>query len=219
MTTGQCWWASSAEILEVEVEAEVLEVAATLEITEIEAAGMETEGLEVAAAPEITEMEAVETTPRPRPLSKGKGRVIYSDDEENMGESSRRPPTPRVQEAHELQQVRFIVLRPSSRHNFFPWHNYATQDDILRLCQSSHNLTHDIFQELVAELRRMNSRREESRHYAADDKAEHDAPQRWLVKPHRKQPGANRRSAAENKLSVIIILLTFLLTEISFRDV
>ena len=101
MTTGQCWWASSAEISEVEVEAEVLEVAATLEITEIEAAGMETEGLEVATAPEITEMEAAETTPRPRPLSKGKGQVIYSDDEENMGESSGRPPTPRAQEAHE----------------------------------------------------------------------------------------------------------------------
>lgn len=64
--------------------------------------------------------ESRETTPRPRPLSKGKGRVIYSDDEENMGESSGRPPTPRAQEAHEPRQVSFIVLRPSSRHNFFP---------------------------------------------------------------------------------------------------
>ena len=65
----------------------------------------------------------------------------------------------------------------------------------------------------------MDSRREELRHYAADDEAEHDAPQRQLVKPRRKQPGANCRSAAENKLLVIILLLTFLLTEISFRDV
>ena len=37
MTTGQCWRASSAEISEVEVEAEVMEVAAILEITEMEA--------------------------------------------------------------------------------------------------------------------------------------------------------------------------------------
>ena len=55
-------------------------------------------------------------------------------------------------------------------------------------------------------------------HYAADDEAEHDTPQRRVVKPRAKHPGVKRRSAAENILSVIILLLTlFSLLRFTFR--
>ena len=56
-------------------------------------------------------------------------------------------------------------------------------------------------------------------HYAADDEAEHDTPRRRVVKPRAKHPGVKRRSAAENILSVVILLLTVLsMLRFSFRD-
>lgn len=56
----------------------------------------------------------------------------------------------------------------------------------------------------------MNTRRRESRDYAADDETEHNTPRRQLRKPRAKHPGIKRRSAAENTLSVVINLLMFL---------
>ena len=64
--------------------------------------------------------ESRNTTPRPRLHWKGKGRVVYSDDEEEIGEGSRRLPTPQAQEAPEPRQVSLVALRLPSRHNSFP---------------------------------------------------------------------------------------------------
>jgi hypothetical protein len=61
--------------------------------------------------------ESRDTTPRPRLLSKGKGRMVYSDDDEEMantGGNSSCPPTPQGQETRESQQVSGVTLKPSS---------------------------------------------------------------------------------------------------------
>ena len=108
----------------------------------------------------------------------GKKQVISSDDEEEPGDSmpgegSERSPTPRPQEQ---RQVSSRVLRLPLSCNSFLQPHYATQDDIQRICQSFHDLTRNIVEELVSELRRMNSREQESRPYAADEESEHDTP-------------------------------------------
>ena len=64
--------------------------------------------------------ESRNTTPRPRLHWKGKGRVVYSDDEEEIGEGSRRLPTPQARETPEPRQVGLVALRLPSRHNSFP---------------------------------------------------------------------------------------------------
>lgn len=84
------------------------------------------------------------------------------------------------------------------------------------MCQSFHDITRGIIQELVAELRRINPRRENG-DYVADDEAEHNTPRRRLFKPRAKYPGVKRRSAAENATSVVTLFSRFLFTEISFQ--
>jgi len=155
----------------------------------------------------VSETRTVTPTLR---FSKGKNRVVYSDDggetEETMGEGSRRPPNSQAQGTQESRQVSFVALRPPSPHDFSP-RKYATQDDILRICQSFHNLTRDIVQEVLTELRRMSSGRQGQGYYDADDEAEHATPRRQLLKPRAKHPGVMRRTAAENTLSVVSPLL------------
>jgi len=72
----------------------------------------------------------------------------------------------------------------------------------------------------VSELRRTDSRRRESSHYAADDEDERDVPRRRLLKPRAKHPGIKRRSAAENTISVVTFILAPLtILTYSFRGV
>ena len=80
----------------------------------------------------------------------------------------------------------------------------------MRICKLFHDLTRDIVRELVMELRRVtvDSRRQGSRHYAADDEAEHATPRRRLFKSRAIHPGVNRRTPYENTLSVVTFLLT-----------
>lgn len=85
----------------------------------------------------------------------------------------------------------------------FQQSRFATEDDILRLCQSFHALTREIVKEVVEELRRMNAGRDDSADYAGDDEAERDVLCRRLKKPKSKYPGIRRRAPEENALSVI----------------
>lgn len=80
----------------------------------------------------------------------------------------------------------------------------ATEDDILRLCQSFHNLTREFIQEVMGELRRGNARRGNQENYTADDEADGDVPRRRLRKPRSKFPGIRRRPAEQNALSVFL---------------
>ena len=158
-----------------------------------------------------------DTTPRFTAEDKQKSRMAYSDDQgeqdHEMGEDPGRSPTPRPQEQ---QRVSSAASGLPSHHNFFQ-HRYATHDDIQRICETFRDLTLNIVQELVSELKQMNPRREGSRHYGADDEAEDNTPRRRLVKPRGKHPGIKRRSAAENALSVVVLPITFILTHILFQ--
>lgn len=90
------------------------------------------------------------------------------------------------------------------------WKNQpATQDDVLRLCQSFHHLTRELIKEVVVELQRGGARRSDPTHYMADDESEGDLPRRRLKKPKSRCPGANRRAAEQNALSVYSYSLRF----------
>ena len=81
------------------------------------------------------------------------------------------------------------------------WQNHpATQDDVLRLCQSFQRLTREFMKEVVAELR--NTRRGGTINYMADDESDGDVPRRRLKKPKSKCPGTRRRAPEQNALSV-----------------
>ena len=154
-------------------------------------------GGEVAVTPDPSD-----ATPRFSRQEKGKNRMVYSDDEHETDETMGEIPTPQPFQSRETQNP-----QESPHSDPFPQHRYVTQDDITRICQSFHDLTRDIIRELVSELR-TSSNRSESRHYAADDEAEHDTPRRRLVRPRAKYPGVKRRPPAENTLSVVVFPLT-----------
>ena len=78
----------------------------------------------------------------------------------------------------------------------------ATEDDVLKLCQSFHDLTREIVREIVTELRKATGRSGNSANYAADDESDNDVPRRRLKKPKSKYPGVRRRPPAQNALSV-----------------
>lgn len=64
--------------------------------------------------------ESRDSTPRPRLLWKGKGRMIYSDDSgemENAGGSSERPTAPQGRESQESQRVRVVTFTAFSNDN------------------------------------------------------------------------------------------------------
>ena len=65
----------------------------------------------------------------------------------------------------------------------------ATEDDILRLCQSFHNLTREFIKEIMAELWKGNARKDDQENYNADDESDGDVPRRRLRKPRARLPG------------------------------
>ena len=143
----------------------------------------------------------------------GKGRRIepYSDEEIGsnggdipMGDASNS--IPRQQHYGEVQFVSgicFPILMPQQSRP-------ATENDILKLCQSFHDLTREIVREIVTELRKANGRSGNSANYAADDESDHDVPRRRMKKPKAKYPGVRRRPPAQNALSVFLPGFLFL---------
>ena len=85
----------------------------------------------------------------------------------------------------------------------------ATEDDILRLCHSFHNLTREFMEEVVAELRKGNTWRGDPGSYTADDESDGDVPRQRLRKPKSKYPGVRRRPAEQNVLSVCFFVSLF----------
>jgi hypothetical protein len=59
--------------------------------------------------------------------------------------------------------------------------------------------------EVVGELRRINSGRNDSADYSGDDEAERSMPRRRLKKPKSKSAGVRRRVPEENTLSVLYL--------------
>ena len=108
--------------------------------------------------------------------------------------------TPQPQEP---RRVSFTTLRLNPFSRPLPQHRYATEDDIQRICQSFHDLTRDIFQDLVSELRQMNSRRGGSRNYEADSEAEDNTQGNRPVRRRRRRPGVSCRTDAEKAVSVV----------------
>jgi hypothetical protein len=78
----------------------------------------------------------------------------------------------------------------------------ATEDDILKLCQSFHLLTREFIKEVITELRKGSGQRNGRMDYAADDESDGDGPRRRFRKRKSRYPGVRRRPAAQNSLSV-----------------
>lgn len=138
----------------------------------------------------------------------GKGRRVepYSDEETGSGVGNREDvhmeeSSPNAQDRREYGGVRFISV-PIVFNAHLRKNRPATEDDILRLCQSFHSLTRELVKEVVKELRRLNSQRGDRSDYAADDEAERDGPRRSFRKPKSRYPGIRRRPVAQNNLSV-----------------
>ena len=84
----------------------------------------------------------------------------------------------------------------------------ATQDDILRLCESFHALTRQVIKDVLAEVRRGSGRRG-GVGYAADDESEEDIPRPRLSGRGPKYRGERRRPPEENLLSVYFFISLF----------
>ena len=139
------------------------------------------------------------------PSRNGKNRRLepYSDEETGADEDVPMGGQGFTQQDGRQAGVNSVPFEAYFRTLIFPKSRFATEDDILRLCQSFHALTREIVNEVVGELRRMNPARNDSANYSGDDEGERSAPRRRLKKPKSKSAGVRRRVPEENTLSVI----------------